>query len=93
MAVWFVQDFHSMTTAQAAEVIRLLDLGGKPPAGQILHVEGPIGSGTRVCDVWESEEAFGQFVQEKLLPAFQQAGVQVPENLRPEFLPATIILK
>ena len=93
MAVWFVFDVPGMTREQADAVLKALDLGGKPPPGQIFHVEGPSEGGTRVVDVWESEEAFGRFFQERLTPAFQQAGVHVPEGARPQFMPAYNILK
>ena len=33
-------------------------------------------------DLWESEEVFGQYVQERLMPAPQRVGVQVPEDTR-----------
>jgi hypothetical protein len=93
MAVWFVFDIPMMSSEQADAVIRELNLGGKPPTGQIFHVEAPVNGGTKVVDVWESEEAFGRFFQEQLLPAFQRAGVQMPPDARPQFLPARNILK
>jgi hypothetical protein len=46
-----------------------------------------------VVDVWESEQAFGQFFQERLTPAFQRVGVQVPEGMQPQFLQARNLLK
>lgn len=68
-----------MSSAQAATVLEELDLGGKPPAGQVLHVEGPMeGGGTRVMDVWESQEAFEGFIHERLAPIMQRLGVTPP---------------
>ena len=56
-----------------------------PPAGLILHTAGPlVDGGWRVFDVWESEEAFWQFFDERLLPAARELGQDPPES-RPEF--------
>jgi hypothetical protein len=53
------------------------------PAGGILHVAGPSpNGGWRVVEVWESEEAANRFVTERLLPAFEAAGVQAPQPRR-----------
>lgn len=57
------------------------------PAGGILHFAGPSPSGGwRVVEVWESEEAANRFVEERLLPAFEAAGVPAPRPRR-EFWP------
>ena len=39
------------------------------------------------------QEAFGQFFQERLKPAFDRVGVQVPEDMQPQFMPARNMLK
>jgi len=36
-----------MSPEQANQVIQKLNLGGKPPAGQIFHVEMPLGNGVQ----------------------------------------------
>jgi hypothetical protein len=92
MAVWFSLELP-MTEQQADAILRELGLTDKPAPGQIFHVEGMTGGTIRVVDVWESEEAFGQFMQERLGPAFQRAGVQVPEGMQPQFLQARNMLK
>jgi hypothetical protein len=94
MAVWFVLDIPGVTREQADAILRNLGLSDRPAPGQLFHVEGPgAAGGIRVADVWESEEVFGRFFHERLAPAFQQAGVQVPENLQPEFMPVYNILR
>jgi hypothetical protein len=42
------------------------------PAGCLDHIAGPSGGGFRVITVWESEEQYQQFRDEKLLPAIQE---------------------
>jgi hypothetical protein len=91
MAIAFVFELPGLSAEQAAAIIRELDLGGKPPAGQILHVEGPMeGGGTRGMDVWESREALEDFVQTRLGPLMQRMGIIPPP---PTIWPVTTILK
>ena len=44
--------------------------GGSLPDGCQLHIE----NGWRVITVWDSEERFQQFRDEKLIPAIREAG-------------------
>jgi hypothetical protein len=47
---------------------------GKLPDGLKIHVAGPTDNGWRVINVWDSEEQFQQFRDEKLVPALREAG-------------------
>jgi hypothetical protein len=53
-----------------------LGLDDKPADGLLLHTAGPKPGGWRVFDVWESEDAFNRFVEDRLMPAVKQAGVE-----------------
>jgi hypothetical protein len=46
------------------------------PTGAKLHVSGFGDDGLHVLDVWESEQAFGGFMEERLQPAIQEIGIQ-----------------
>lgn len=84
-------ELPDMTSEQAAEVLRKLNPGGKPPAGQVLHVEGPMeGGGTRVVDVWESMDAFEAFMTNQLGPIMGPMGIAAP---KPLVWPITTVLK
>jgi hypothetical protein len=48
--------------------------GGQLPDGCQVHIAGPMENGWRVITVWDSEEQFQQFRNEKLLPALREAG-------------------
>jgi hypothetical protein len=50
--------------------------GEMPPQGAIFQVAGPHEGGWRVVSVWESREAQERFRDERLLPAFQEVGVE-----------------
>jgi len=95
MALAFLIEVPNMTPEDGAAVLRELDLAAQPPAGQIFHLEGPMeGGGMRVVDVWESEEVFLAFVQERLAPAFARAGITMPADLQPKAVwPVTGIMK
>jgi hypothetical protein len=47
---------------------------GKMPDGCQLHIAGPIDNGWRVITVWDSDEHFQQFRDEKLIPALREVG-------------------
>jgi len=57
-------------------------LGDDVPDGLIIHVAGPMDSGFRIIDVWESQEAWKRFRNEQLRPAIRRvagdASVQRP---------------
>ena len=54
-------------------------LGMDRPAGGIFHLAGPSPTGGwRVLEVWDSEEEAMRFRNERLLPAFDAAGVPRP---------------
>jgi len=95
MALAFLIEVPDMTAEQSAVVLRELGLRDRPPAGQVLHIEGPMeGGGMRIVDVWESQAVFETFVQEQLGPAFQRAGLALPADLQPKAVwPVSAILK
>ena len=95
MAIAYVIEIPGMNQEQSAAVLRALGPSNTPPAGQILHIEGPMeGGGTRVVDVWESQDVFDAFIRDRLQPAFEKAGVAWPADLRPTAAwPVSAILK
>ena len=44
------------------------------PEGCLVHIAGPTDRGWRVITVWNSDEQFQQFRDEKLIPTMQEAG-------------------
>ncbi len=53
-----------------------------PVPGLLAHIAGDAGSGFRVVDVWESEDAFRQF-GDKLGPIMEQLGISVEPEIYP----------
>ena len=94
MAVAFLIEVPEMTPEVGAAVVRELGLTNSLPAGQLLHIEGPMEGGMRIVDVWESAEVFQTFVAEQLGPAFARVGLTLPSDLQPKAVwPVTGLLK
>lgn len=48
--------------------------GDQLPEGMQSHIAGPVEGGWRVITVWDAEDSFHKFREEKLIPAIQEAG-------------------
>ena len=53
-----------------------------PVEGLLAHIAGDTGSGFRVVDVWESEEAFSRF-GEALAPVTEAIGIEIEPQIYP----------
>jgi quinol monooxygenase YgiN len=54
--------------------------------GCMIHTIGEGPNGFRVVDVWESQEAFDSFMNDKLMPAMQEAGMSDMIGTPPEII-------
>ena len=79
MAVAFILDFAGGTLDQYDAVLEKMQLGGRLPAGALFHAAGVNDEGLRVCDVWESEEAFQRFAEGSIVPISESVGLPRPE--------------
>ena len=68
MAVVIQMDIEA-TVAQYDEVNEKIDPESNPPEGLILHTGSVTDSGIHVVDVWESEQHFNDFREQRLGPA------------------------
>jgi heme-degrading monooxygenase HmoA len=76
MAICVVGENPKATAEMYEQVMqRVAQSGEVPPPGAIFQVAGPAESGWRVISVWESREAFERFVEERLRPAWAEAGI------------------
>jgi hypothetical protein len=65
-------------------------VGDAPVPGLVAHVSGPTAVGWRIIDVWESEDDYIRFQQERLNPALAIATRGVTPPSRPfESYPVT----
>jgi hypothetical protein len=68
---------------------------GQAPDGLILHTAGPGQQGWYIYDVWESEDHFQRFVEQKLRPAMEStgAGADGGGQPQPQFFPIETLVK
>jgi quinol monooxygenase YgiN len=69
--------------------------GSKQPQmidGLIVHTAGEGPDGFCVVDVWESREAFDTFMNERIMPAVEELGIQGDESMAPQIIDVTTIL-
>src|SRR3954451_6349469 len=84
MAVGFILDFPGGTAEQYDQVVARMELGGHMAPGGSFHAAGPSADGWRVVDVWDSDEAFQRFAEEKIGPITQEVGLPEPKITRIE---------
>ncbi len=84
MAVLVIQEFEA-TRDEYDKVTE--KLGDATAEGAILHAGCDLGGDKwRSVDVWESPEAFQNFVQNKLIPAIAEVNPDAPQAGEPEIL-------
>ena len=77
MPVLMLLEMPGATVEQYEQVNEVMGISGDAdaPEGLVEHVVGVDDDGLIVADVWESEEALGRFVEQRLRPALEKAGV------------------
>ncbi len=79
MAIASLSETPGGTREQYDQVIREVGLSGSQLApGQLVHFAGPTANGWQVVNVWESQEAADSWMNEKVAPARQKAGLAEP---------------
>jgi hypothetical protein len=78
---------EGFTTEQYDAVNAKAELEANPPAGLIHHTLGVSDQGAVILDVWESQDAFESFREDRLNPALESivgaevfAGMPTPER-------------
>jgi hypothetical protein len=61
--------------------------GDQLPEGCQAHIAGPVEGGWRVITVWDSDEAFHSFREQKLLPAIREVAGEAPQDVAPQIDP------
>lgn len=62
------------------------------PDGLIVHSAGQGEQGWYIYDIWESQEHFQRFADEKLMPASASIGA-TPGGAQPQFFPIATLVK
>jgi hypothetical protein len=99
MAIGMLQSWQGFTKEMYDEVTEKM-FGHKPmrddeaPDGLIVHSAGTSPGGWYVYDIWESQEAFERFMNDRLMPAVNEVmgGQQPPEEARPQFFEVEVLV-
>jgi len=76
MAVAMVMEWLGVTPEQYEEARRLVAWETNVAEGAIFHAARFTEAGLTVGDLWEREEDFQRFVEERLMPAVRQIGIE-----------------
>ncbi len=75
MAVMMCMEWDGVTHEQYETVRHSVKFETDVPKGGIFHVAAFSDKGLRVTDVWETAQDFQSFVEKRLMPATQAAGI------------------
>ena len=75
MAVAMFMHWPGVTSDQYDAIMARLGLDANPPAGGVLHVATVTDEGVEVCDIWQTEQAFNGFLEQRLLPVVSELGI------------------
>jgi hypothetical protein len=91
MAVTMIVEIPGATQDLYDKILDNLGIGreGALIEGQLAHIASPMDGGWRVVDVWESEDAFNKFANERLGAAMAAAGVPAGAPA-PKFFPVRV---
>lgn len=78
MPVGMLMQWSSVGLEDYKRVHNSLDLDTQPVDGLLFHIAGAVGTDWRVVDIWESEDHFHRFVDERLMPTVQRVGLEAP---------------
>jgi hypothetical protein len=82
MAVAMFMHWPGITARQYDAVMARLELDANPAAGGVLHVAALTDEGLEVCDIWQTEQAFKGFLENRLLPVAQELELQGEPQVR-----------
>ena len=85
MAFAMFMRWPEITSDQYDSVMARLDLDVNPAAGAVLHVAALTEDGLRMCDVWQTEEAFRGYVEQRLMPVAKE--LELPGEPEVEVVP------
>src|SRR4029453_15777822 len=76
MTVVSTLDVHGLTAQEYRAVMDELGVETRPEGGIYLHLTTPIELGFRVVEIWEEQQGFDRFVEQRLAPAGEAVGLQ-----------------
>jgi hypothetical protein len=73
-----VLDIVGLTIAEYNSIIEKMGVEKNPAANIYLHIAAPLDgdTGIRVIELWDNKEGFESFIQQRMMPAAQELGIQ-----------------
>ena len=81
MATTVFMEWDGVSQDDYDSFMHSLALDNDPPTGLVLHAAGPKEGGWRVIELWEGQENFEGFMEVRLVPAAQKAGLSAQPSL------------
>ena len=75
MPIVMNMEWAGVTASQYDQVRKIVNWEGDAPRGGLIHVAAVTAAGLHVTDVWDTAEDFNRFVETRLMPGVQKAGV------------------
>lgn len=75
MTVVTTIDVYDMPNAEYRAVLDRMGVEARPAPGIYLHITAQTDFGYRVIEIWDSQEGFENFAQQRLLPALNDLGI------------------
>jgi hypothetical protein len=82
MAVAMYLHWPGLTSDQYDAIMARLGLDANPPAGAVLHMATVSDEGVEVVDIWQTEQAFNGYLEQRLLPAVSELGISGEPEVR-----------
>ena len=76
MAVLMLMQWDNVTREQYDKVCEIVNFEVDVPKGGMFHVAAFSDKGLRVADLWDNGEDFQAFVEKRLMPGVQKAGIE-----------------
>jgi hypothetical protein len=76
MAIVMTMAWAGIKPEDYDKLLNVVDWEGRPADGGIFHVAWFDEKGLRVVDVWESDEDWNNFLEQRLGPGLAQVGLQ-----------------
>jgi hypothetical protein len=73
-----VLDIIGLNIAEYNSIIEKMGVEKTPVANIYLHIATPLegDTGIRVIELWDNKEGFESFIQQRMMPAAQELGIQ-----------------
>jgi hypothetical protein len=82
MAVAMFMNWPGVTAGEYDAMMARLGLDVDPAAGGVMHLATFGEDGLEVCDVWQTEQAFFGFLEQRLLPVAKELDVAGDPEIR-----------